>query len=157
MAVVQNSYSETHRKAVAGMVANMTNYDADTGIVETAGGIGFGLAVSQGTADDGILIGASAAAKFRGISIRDVTLAPGDNDKYQRYANISVLTEGDIWVTTGGAVNAGDDVTFDSGTGVLSSAASSGTQFTISGARWMTSAGSGELAVVRLSGHLPSA
>jgi hypothetical protein len=157
MAVVQNSYSETHRKAVAGMVANMTNYDADTCIVETAAGIGFGLACGQGSADNGAVLGATAAADFRGISVRDITLAPEDADKYQEDANIALLTEGDIWVTTGGVVEAGDDVTFVATTGVLSSAATSGSQFAIVGARWMTSAGSGELAVVRLSGHVPAA
>lgn len=157
MAVVQNSYSETQRRAIAGMVANMTNYDADTCIVETAAGIGFGLACGQGTADNGAVLGATAATDFRGISIRDVTLAPEDEDKYQEDANIALLTEGDIWVTTGGVVEAGDDVTFSSTTGVLSTVAASGSQFTITGARWMTSAGSGALAVVRLSGHVPAA
>lgn len=157
MAVVQNSYTENIRPAVAGMVANMTNSDADTRNVETVAGIGFGLAVGQGAAARGAILGAAAAAGFVGISIRDITLDPRDGDKYGQNASIAVLTEGDIWVMTGGAVAFGADVTFESTTGVLSSAAASGTQFVIAGARWMTPTAGAGLAIVRLSGHLPAA
>lgn len=156
MAVVQNSYSETIRPAVAGMVANLTNVDADTRIVETAAGIGFGLAVGQGAAAKGAALGAAAAAGFVGISIRDVVLDPADGDTYRQGASIAVLTEGDIWVVTGGTVAAGDNVVFEAGTGVLSSLPGDATHFAVAGARWMTGAAGGGLAVVRLGGALPS-
>lgn len=157
MATTQTTYSETTRSALPGQVANMTNYDADTRVCETAAGIGFGVAVSQGTAANGALIGGASAAVFAGISVRDVTLPPSNSDVYAEGDNMAVMTEGDIWVTTGGDVTVGGDVTFNSTTGVLSSAAASGTQFAISGARWMTAASSGSIAVLRMSGHLPSA
>jgi hypothetical protein len=157
MAVVQNSYSETIRPAVAGMVANLTNADADTRIVETAAGIGFGLAVGQGAGARGAVLGAAAAAGFVGISIRDVVLDPRDGDIYPRGASIAVLTEGDIWVVTGGAVAAGDNVVFEAATGILSSLPADATHFAVAGARWMTAAGNGGLAIVRLGGALPSA
>jgi hypothetical protein len=157
MAVAQNSYSETIRPAVAGMVANMTNADADSRVVETASGIGFGLAVGQGTAAKGAVLGAAAAAGFVGISVRDVVLDPADGDTYRQGAGITVLTEGDIWVLTGGAVAVGADVTFDAATGVLSSAAAGAGQFAIAGARWMTATAGAGLAIVRLGGALPSA
>lgn len=157
MAVVQSTYSENIRPAVAGMVANMTNWDADTRLVETAAGIGFGLAVGQGAAAKGAVLSAATAAGFVGISIRDVTNDTIPADKYALTDNIAVLTEGDIWVLTGGAVAVGADVSFDSTTGVLSSAAASGTQFVIAGARWMTATSGAALAIVRLSGHLPAA
>lgn len=158
MAVVQTTYSENIAPAVNGMVANMTNWDADTRIVETATGIPFGVAVGQGAADKGAVLGASAGTGFVGISVRDVTLPPRSAiDKYADGENMAVLTEGDIWVTVGGDVTAGGDVTFAASTGVLSSAATSGTQFAITGARWMTGATNGGLAILRLSGHLPAA
>ena len=157
MAVVQNSYSETMRPAVAGMVANLTNADADTRIVETAAGIGFGLAVGQGAGVRGAVLGAAAAAGFVGISIRDVVLDPRDGDTYRQGASSAVLTEGDIWVATGGAVAAGDNVVFEAATGILSSLPADATHFAIAGARWMTGATNGGLAVVRLGGALPSA
>jgi len=157
MAVVQSTYSENIRPAVAGMVANMTNWDADTRLVETAGGIPFGVAVGQGAAPKGAVLSAAAATGFVGISIRDITLQSNPVDRYELTDNIAVLTEGDIWVLTGGAVTAGTDASFDSTTGVLSSAAASGTQFVIAGARWMTTTAGAALAVLRLSGSLPAA
>ncbi|WP_225768516.1 hypothetical protein [Inquilinus sp. Marseille-Q2685] len=157
MAVVQTSYSETMRPATAGMIANLTNADADSRIVETAAGIGFGLAVGQGAAAKGAVLGAAAAAGFVGISIRDVVLDPADNDTYRQGAGIAVLTEGDIWVVTGGAVTAGDAVVFEAATGILSSLPADSTHFAIAGARWMTAAAGGGLAVLRLGGALPSA
>ena len=161
MAVVQSAYSENISAAYAGMVANERNWDADTRICETSAGIAFGVVVGLGTADNGCVVGAGAAAQFVGITVRDVTLVTQSGqtaDKYQQYDNVAVLTQGDIWVTVGAAVTDGADVTFNSTTGVLSSAGTSGSQFAIAGARWMTTqANSGGLAIVRLGGALPSA
>lgn len=157
MAVVQSSYSATMAAAVAGMVANQRENCIDSRVVETAAGIGFGVVVGQGSADNGAVLGASAATGFVGISAREITTDPASVDKYSQYGNMPVLTEGDIWVTTGGIVAAGGDVTFNKTTGVLSSAAADTNNFAITGARWMTSAASGALAVVRLTGAMPSA
>ena len=152
MAVVQSAYSESISAAYPGMVANMTNWDADSRICETSAGIAFGVAVSKGTADNGAVIGGASAATFVGITVRDVTLvtqAGQTADKYQQYDTMAVLTEGDIWVTVGAAVADGEDVTFVATTGVLSSTATGGSQFAIAGARWMTTqADVGGLALV---------
>ena len=156
MPAVQTSYPATMAPGKAGMVANMTNYDADSLVVESAA-IPFGRACSQGTDPKQVKLGAAAAAGFRGISICDVTLEPGDEDQYQVGNVANILNEGDIWVVTGGDVTAGQDVTFAAATGIMSSAAEGGSQFTIAGARWMTSALTGGLAIVRLSGHVPAA
>lgn len=157
MAIVQSTYSENQAAAYAGMIADMSTADVDSRNCETAAGIGFGLAVGQGSADKGVVLGASGAAVFVGISVRDITLVNDVGDEYQENDIVGVLTRGDIWVTAGGQVAPGNDVTFASTTGVLSSTGTSGSQFAIAGARWMTSAGSGELAIVRLGGALPSA
>lgn len=156
MPFIQSTYAERITKAVAGMLADADAH-VDTRICETAAGIGFGLAVGQGTSDNEAKLDAAAAADFVGITVRDRTLVNDSADKYEQYENMAVITRGDIWVTTGGVVSAGDDVTYSKSTGVLSSAAPSGTQFAITGARWMTSAGSGGLARVRLGGAVPSA
>ena len=157
MAVVQSTYVENIRPAVAGMVASMASWDAITRQVEPAGGIGFGLACGQGTAEDGARLGAAAATGFVGISVRDVAVAAASEDKYRETENMTCLTKGEIWVTTGGDVTAGADVTFNSTTGVLSTIAADGSNFAIAGARWMTTATSGNLAIVRLGGALPAA
>lgn len=153
MAFVQTTYSENQAIAFPGMPADH-DHSIDTRICETAAGIGFGVAVSQGTADKGALIGGASAAVFVGVTVKDITVT---DDEYAQYDNMGVMYRGTIWVTVGGDVTAGGDVTFASTTGVLSSAAAGGTQFTIAGARWMTDASSGGLAKLRLSGSLPSA
>ena len=99
----------------------------------------------------------AAATDFLGISMRDVTLMNADGDEYARYQNMGVLTEGTIWVTVGGDVTDGADVTFNGTTGVLSSTAAGAGQFAITGARFLDTVSNGGLARVRLSGHLPSA
>jgi hypothetical protein len=158
MAIVQSTYTELQPIAHAGMLAS-SDHSVDTRICETAAGIGFGVAVSQGAADAGAVIGGASAAVFVGITVQDMSIEndPSNSDEYPRYSNMGVMTRGEIWVVTGGIVTAGADVTFASTTGVLSSAATSASQFAIAGARWMTSAASGALAKVRLSGSLPSA
>jgi len=155
MPFVQETYSENIPVTLPGTLAD-EDHSVDTYVVETEAGIGFGLACSQGTEDHQTLLGSASAALFIGISVKDKTV-PGAEELYPDQENIGIMYRGDIWVTTGGVVNVGDDVTFVASTGVLSSEATSGTQFAISGARWMTSASSGGLAKVRLSGSLPSA
>lgn len=161
-AVVQSTYSERIPQAVAGMIADMSSWDADSRTVENSNGVGFGLAVGRGTADGGCRLGAAAVTDFLGIAVRDVTLAPqsADSDyvdEYQQHALAAVLTRGVIWVAVEHAVADGNDVTFNSTTGALSTAGTSGTQFLVTGARWMdTQATVGGLARVRLSGHLPA-
>lgn len=153
MAFVQTTYSENMAIAFPGMPAD-ADHSVDTRICETAAGIGFGVAVSQGAADKGALIGGASAAVFVGVTVKDITVI---DDEYAQYDNMGVMYRGTIWVTVGGDVTDGGDVTFASTTGVLSSAAASGSQFAIAGARWMTTASSGGLAKLRLSGSLPSA
>jgi hypothetical protein len=158
MSVVQITYLENQAIAQAGMIAS-GDHSIDTRICETAAGIAFGVAVGQGTADRGAVIGAAAAAGFVGVSVQDMSVEndPANSNEYHQLDTMGVITRGDVWVVTGGIVTAGADVTFASTTGILSSAATSGTQFAIAGARWMTGAASGALALLRLSGSLPSA
>jgi hypothetical protein len=125
--VVQTSYRPQIRPGVVGMIASETGWEASTRICETAGGIGFGLAVSQGTlSDKGVVLGGS---NFMGISIRDVALdrlpidpLAADNtliaaDTYGQYMDMGVLSRGDIWVQCFGAgsggVKAGDALYYD--------------------------------------------
>lgn len=157
MAVTQSAYSETQPVGYNGMIATEVEFEAITGIVETVAGIGVGKACSQGTADKGVVLGAAAATAFMGISVADPTIPAGNAGLFLETENIPLVNRGEVWVTTGGDVVAGGDVTFDATTGVLSSIAADGSNFTIAGARWMTSAASGALARLRLSGNLPSA
>lgn len=151
---VQTTYSESMAAAKAGMPANAIPFDADSRICETAAGIAFGVAVGAGSADNGCVVGKGSGKGFVGVTIRDVTLDPADEDTYQQYAAVGVMTKGDIWVTTGGNVVDGGIVTFNNTTGVLSATAADGSNTLVTGARWMTTASSGELARLRLTGPL---
>ena len=122
--VVQTRYRGTLVPGFAGMIADMASSEVGTRLCETAAGIGFGLAVSQGVGDKGVVIGGAA---FLGISVRDVTLdgAPIDPlgdvratvDTYPQNSNMGVLTRGHIWVEAQGNVVAGNALSFDGTTG----------------------------------------
>ena len=142
---IQTTYSERIDKARAGLVSGSKSVK-QTGLCETAAGIGFGLAVSQGAGDQGVILGGTLAG-FRGISVRDVTLGAGV-DVYPQTSNVGVLTDGQIWVVPAAAVAAGDPVHFDAATGALSNA---GGQGPIKGARWVDSGS--DFARVEVSGY----
>lgn len=146
MSVVQSTYANNIAKGLPGMPATETGWDIDTRNVETVAGIGFGLAVSQGAADRGVIIGGTTAG-FRGVTVRDVTLQSSQADKYLDGQEAGVMVRGDIWVTAVAAVVAGGAVIFDGATGAFGVAAGE----TITKARWMTSAGAGGLAILRLN------
>jgi hypothetical protein len=123
--------------------------------VEPTSGIPFGRAVSQGTNDKGAKLAGSTLAAFCGVSVRDLTLAPvtADSDYLDEYpyrASMGVLTVGDIWVTTKEAVAAGNAVYYDPTSGLFGDSNASSGVGPIVGARWMTSAGAGEIAKLRL-------
>jgi hypothetical protein len=150
---VQTTYTRYQPVGQPGMLADENNWTADTRTVETAAGIAFGVAVSQGTNDDGCIIGGSA---FVGITRADQTLLRTDVvtdpvDTYLQYDNAGILTIGDIWVLCYASVTPATAVTFDATTGQLGKAGT-----TITSGRWMTtavgSAGAPVLAVLRLEG-----
>jgi len=139
---VQTTYTYPHAAAVAGMPDGL-NYDDDTGVVETAAGIGFGLAVSQGTNDLGVIIGGTVAG-FRGITLKDVTLEASQSDLYAQYQNCAIRQEGKVWVKVNetAGVAAGDPVYFSPTTGLLyKGIATDATALgPLLGARWVDSA-----------------
>lgn len=147
--ITQPTYQATLDPGRRGLVVG-SDFNADTGNCETAAGLAFGIAVSQGSVSDkGVIIGGTSEG-FRGITIRDVTLESANLDKYPRYSNVGVLTRGKIWCLPSHAVAPGDQVYFVPGTGVLTNQ-SSGNEV-INGARWVTTAVADALAVVELSG-----
>lgn len=151
--VVQSTYAENMDPARAGMIHG-SDYNSETGVVETAAGIGFGIAVSQGSEDRGVIIGGTSEL-FRGVAIRDVTLESAQSDKYAQYQNLGYMSRGMIWVAPSSAVAPGDPVYFVPSTGVLTDA--SGGNEVINGAAWRSSAaGTGDLALLQLSGFARS-
>jgi hypothetical protein len=150
----QTTYNERIAPPLPGTIAGqMDNAKTTTGICETAApGIPFGRAVSQGTLSDyGVVLGGTVA-KFRGVSIRDVTLrgdvALANLDAYQPPNSVGVLEGGDIWVAPSVAVTAHSDVTFDGTTGLFGT---TGAGLALpAGSYWKTSCGVGGMAILSI-------
>lgn len=141
--IVQSAYNRYMSAGSPGVFATTSGWDADTRVCETSAGIGFGLACSKGAADIGAVLGGT---NFVGISVRDITLVHTTPDKYAQYDNMAVAIRGDIWVRVSGAVTAGQQAHYNTSTGALAS--SGGTAIT--GAKFVTSAADGALAILRL-------
>jgi hypothetical protein len=135
--IVQTTYRPQLAPGAEGLIVDETSSSVNTLQVETAAGIGFGRAVSQGTGDTGCILGGSA---FLGITVRDVTLdrLPIDPlaavgtllavDTYAQRQNAAVMSRGHIWVKAGGGgdtgVKAGDALFYDTTSGTFSNSAS---------------------------------
>lgn len=150
MVAVQTTYPTTLAPGAEGMIASEWPSKCDTKVCDNDAGIPFGRAVCDSPLlDRGVVVGhlsGSGAAAFVGISVRDVTLIAGATDAYQLGDNMSVMTEGDIWVKAIQAVTRGHKASFNVTDGTLGT---SGTA--IANSRWMTSAGAGQLAILRLT------
>lgn len=129
--VVQTSYAPQIRPGLPGMIVDQVDHSVQTWQCETAAGIPFGVAVSYGTGDSGVILGGS---KFIGISVRDVTQVPqsidplvdtADTLDYYGYRkNVGVLSRGHIWVLAGSDVAGGDSLFYDTTSGGFSNSAS---------------------------------
>lgn len=143
MAVVQSTYSERMPVAVAGMPADMRNWDGISRNCETAAGIGFGLACGRG--DTNPATGAKLAGTlvdFLGVSLRDVTLeANATPDEYQQNVEMGILTQGTVWVEVSGTPGPDNPVHYSATTGIFAASGGSGP---VVGARWMTTTVTGQ-------------
>ena len=160
MSVVQSSYPDEIAVAYNGQLVQVNSKDIHPYVVETAV-IPVGVACQQGTNAEDAKVGI-AANKFIGISIRDRTYGPENTSnkklQYPVGQGINILIRGIVWVEVESAVTVGANVTAKTTTGALSTAAVSGTQILISGARWLTAQSSANgLAQLYLDGSLPSA
>ncbi len=92
------------------------------------------------------------ATKFIGLSIRSITEVPilpaTTVDVYQQKFNMGVMLAGDMWVRAVAAVTHGAPATYSASTGQLNPASAG---VAIPGSRYLTSAGAGEMALLRLT------
>jgi hypothetical protein len=166
-APVQTTYNQFLTSGQVGTPASETGWDVDNRIAEDplGNGIGFGLAVCQGTFSDyGATLGQLSGGSFVGITRADPTLPnvdPAFTDKYRDTDNMAVHVRGDIWVAPATNVSAGGAVYYDSVTGQLGASGISNPVL-IANAKWMTSypmtsplIPAADLAVVRL-GAVPA-
>lgn len=152
---LQTTYTSRIAAGTPGMIATERQRDISSLIVENSNGIPFGRACQQGTADNGVALGAASVAVFAGISVRDVTLVNASSldadyvDIYVTGATAGIMTMGDVWVETGGAVSRANGVYCNATTGVLDDSGGTGP---FPGLRWETSTSEAGLAIVHLSG-----
>jgi len=156
MSPVQTSYSENMAPPRPGTISS-ADYDTTTGNVESADGIGFGLAVSVGTpstfGDKATVLGGTLD-KFKGISVRDIAaLADSDSpDVYRQYANMGIVRRGTVWVSPVQNVVADDPVFFDGTTGRFGNTNANGKLGPVKGARWISSGSADGAAEVYIPG-----
>lgn len=148
MPAVQTSY-------VATMPIGFVGEIADLGLAnvlsrEAENGVGFGLAVIQGTADHGCKVGGDGS--FLGISVRDVTLDSRRSDAYAQYDTVAVLDKGSIWVSPLVAVVPGDPV-YRTPAGAITNVV--GTRTASSAAKSGGNTGTGTMGAITVTGAVP--
>lgn len=154
MPAVQTSYATTMRVAFAGLKGDTAPEVILTRQIETSGGIGFGLAVAQGTGDRQVRLGGTGT--FIGVTVVDQTAgstaitAPVNVDQYQQGDLAAVMQAGSIWVLADGAVTAGAAATYTQATGRVGVKAVTTGIVAVPNAYFETSAADGALALIRI-------
>ena len=141
----QTTYSDEQPVAVRGAIGTMLPAALISRTVEDAAGIGFGVAVEQGVGDNGCKV-------FDGGTVLGITVLDRSAtgvDEFAQYESARVMVKGHIWVPAATGAQAGDLVYVRPSNGDFQDVnTNSGVQ--IANARWETSAGAGELALIRL-------
>jgi len=144
MPTVQATYPDNIPVGYAGGISNQEPSTLISRNVETAAGIGFGLAVEQGTEDMGCVIG--AGTNFLGVTVRDQSVNPETPNEFAQNDSALIITKGVVWVAASTAVDADDPVSL-----AAAGALGTGGSEVVAGARWDTSAAEGALARLRLA------
>jgi hypothetical protein len=145
MGTVQSTYADNIDAGYVGAIVNLEPRVLISRTVEAAAGLAFGLAVIQGTEDKECLV-ATGSATIIGVTVRDQSVDPADPDLFAQYSEARIMTKGVIWIANSGGVVAGD-IVHSLAAGAL--AKTGGTL--VVGARWETTALTGELAQLRLA------
>lgn len=146
----QTSYALKQSVAYAGMIFALGEKSICSRSVETAAGIGFGVAVSRGTDKERqVVVGGT---DFIGITVRDLHKEGSANGaiKWNENETAAVMRSGEIWCVCPTGCNPGDAVNYVNTTGVLDSGAAVAGETQLDGAYWDSTASAGELAVIRI-------
>lgn len=147
MADVQGTYRDRMRAAVAGMQADMTPSSVESRIAEAA--INFGLPVAQGAeSDKGGKLPTTTQVTL-GVAMHDRSVNGANLNGYADGESMRVMTKGKIWVVASVAVVPGDPVWVTPTTGAWAKAVGA-SNIQLPNARWASTAGIGELAILEL-------
>jgi len=144
MPTVQSTYADNIAAGYAGGLVNEEPKVLISRTVEDSGGIDFGLAVMQGTNDKGCVV-CDARDDFLGVTVRDQSVDPASPDTFEYMSEARIITKGVVWIANSGGVAAGDPVVY-----LADGALGTGSSPIVEGARWDTTAATGELAQLRL-------
>lgn len=154
MAVAQTNYGSAPAIGLPGQIASEERANVISRIVETSGGINFGqpAARSATAANENSCRLMASGATFLGIAVlnRAVPADADDPDNYPQHFAAALMTQGSIFVTAGGAVTPGADVTWNTSTGRYSTTAADGTNLAIPGATFETNGGNGDIVEISL-------
>ena len=147
----QTTYSIRQGKAYAGLIYAKAPHDIVSRAVETAAGIGFGVAVTRGTDPDKQVVLATSA-NFLGITVRSLEKEGGDAGaiRWNVKETAGIMRVGYIWAVCPTGCVPGNAVNYADGTGILDSGAAGASETQLDGATWETTASAGELAVIRI-------
>lgn len=148
---VQSTYLTEMAAGYPGMIANTEPNNLISRDVETSGGIGFGVPVIQGTADNQCDEVADSDSVIIGITVRDQSAT---DDTFAQYDSALLMRSGVMWVTVtdAGGVAAGDPVWVLAADGTFGNADATGdASILINDARWETSGANGALAKIRFN------
>ncbi len=114
----QTAFTEDFTPLVVGQIYDEGLSDILSRKVEDAAGIGFGLAVFQGTADEGVTA-TPAAAGFVGVTARYHAIDAATPTTFGQYAVPRVVKKGPAAVAVSVAVDAGDAAFFVTASGLF--------------------------------------
>lgn len=117
MAVYQTDYSAAPAKGLKGQIANEEKHNQISRTVQGAAGIKFGAPVARGTIDHTV-IPFAAGGKFIGLAVMTMAVppvAPGSTlvDGYPQDSTGAFMTDGPMYVESGGVIAAGDPVFYN--------------------------------------------
>jgi hypothetical protein len=147
---VQTSYELDIAKGLPGLIYALAPADVVTRAVETAAGVPFGVAVSQGTGDNQAVLGGTS---FLGVSIRSLEQEGAANTgaiQWDEQEAMGILRTGYIYVTCPAGCVPGDLVKYTDATGVLDAGAAAAGETQLTNAAWQTTAAAGELGVIKI-------
>ena len=154
MATYQTTYGNAPAVGLPGQIANEELANIISRTVETSGGLNFGqpAARSATAANENSCRLMASGAVFLGIAVlnRAVLADADDPDNYPQYQPAGLMTQGTIYVTAGGTVVPGDDVTWNTSTGRFSTTAADGTNLAIPEARFESNGGNGDPVIISL-------
>lgn len=112
--MLQTNYSPDMEPALVGQIADLTNHTIESFCAEEA--LAPGTPVKRGTNPERQVMAVNAAgdaAKAIGVVIHEhKEPVSGTGEYYPKQFCVAVMTKGRLWVTTGGAVTAGDAANF---------------------------------------------